>query len=62
MSAESEGEDKGVGDDSDGENERIPPLFAGEKAGGSDMNSVDIVESPTKNTRKRKSMYHPCIR
>ncbi len=55
MSAESEGEDEGEGDDSDGENERSPPLFAGAKARGSDMNSDDVVESPTKNTRKKKS-------
>ncbi len=55
LSAESEGEDQGEGEDSDGENERSPPLFAGAKVGGSDMNSDDVVESPTKNTRKRKS-------
>jgi hypothetical protein len=30
-------------------------LFAVAKAGGSDLNSDDVVESPTKNTRKRKS-------
>ncbi len=53
--AESEGEDEGEGDDSDGENERSIPLFVGAKVGGSNMNSDDVVESPTKNTRKRKS-------
>jgi hypothetical protein len=37
-----------------GENERSPQLFAGAKAGGSNMNSDDVVKSPTKNTRKRK--------
>jgi hypothetical protein len=55
LSAESEGADEGEGDDSDGENERSPPLFVVAKVGGSDMNSDDVVESPTKNTRKRKS-------
>ncbi len=55
MSAESEGEDDGEGDTSDGENERSPPLFAIAKARGSNMNSDDMVESPTKNTRKGKS-------
>jgi hypothetical protein len=54
-SDESEGEEEGEGDDSDGENERSAPLFAVAKAGGSNMNSEDVVESPTKNTRKRKS-------
>jgi hypothetical protein len=52
LSAESEGE----GEDSDGENKRSPPLFAGAKGRGSNMNSYDVVESPTKNTRKRKSI------
>jgi hypothetical protein len=55
LSAESEGEDERNREDSDGENERSPPLFAGAKGMGSNMNSDDIVESPTKNTRKRKS-------
>jgi hypothetical protein len=55
LSAESEGEDKEDGDNSDGENERSPPLFVGAKAGGSKMNSDDVVESPTQNTRKKKS-------
>ncbi len=55
LSAESEGEDEGEGDDSDRENERSQPLFAVAKAGGSNMNSDDVVESPTTNTRKRMS-------
>jgi hypothetical protein len=55
LSAESEGEDEAEGDDSDGENERSPPLFTVAKVGGSNMNSDDVVESPTKNTSKRKS-------
>jgi hypothetical protein len=55
LSAESKAEDEEAGKDSDGENERSPPLFAGAKAGSSKMNSDDVVESPTKNTRKRKS-------
>ncbi len=54
-SAESEGEGEGERDNSDGENDRSPPLFAGAKAGGSNMNSDDVEESPTKNTRKMKS-------
>ena len=58
MLAESEGEDEGEGDDSDGENERSQPLFAGAKKGGRDMNSDDVVESLTMNTRKRKSTIH----
>ena len=55
LSAESEGEQEEEGKDSDGENERSPPLFAGAKAGIRKMNSDDVVASPTKNTRKRKS-------
>ncbi len=42
-------------ENSDGENERSPPLFAGAKVGSSKMNSDDVLESSTKNTRKRKS-------
>ncbi len=42
-------------EDSDGENERNPPLFAGAKAASSKTNSDDVLASPTKNTRKRKS-------
>ncbi len=55
MSTESEEEDEEEGEDSDGENERSPPLYAGAKAQSSKMNSDDVVESPTKNTRKWKS-------
>jgi hypothetical protein len=54
LSAESEGEDEEEGKDSDGDNERSSPLFAGAKARSSKMNIDDVVESPTKNTRKRK--------
>ncbi len=54
-SADSEGEDEGEGKDLDRENERSPLLYAVAKAGGSNINSDDVVESPTKNTRKRKS-------
>ena len=54
-SAESEGEDEEEGEDSDGENERSPPLFAGAKVGSSKTNSDDVLASPTKYTRKRKS-------
>ena len=54
-SDESEGEQEEEGEDSDGENERSPPLFAGAKAGTSKTNSDDVLASPTKNTRKRKS-------
>ncbi len=54
-SAESEGEEEEEGENSDGENERSPPLFAGAKAGNSKTNSDDVLASPTKNTRKRKS-------
>jgi hypothetical protein len=55
FSAESEGEDDEEGEDSDGKNERSPPLFAGAKSGSSKTNSDDVLASPTKNTRKRKS-------
>jgi hypothetical protein len=55
LSDESEGEQEEEGEDSDGENERSPPLFAGAKAESSKMNSDDVLASPTKNTRKRKS-------
>jgi hypothetical protein len=34
---------------------RSQPLFAGTKAGSSKMNNDDVLESPTKNKRKRKS-------
>ncbi len=55
LSAESEGEQEEEGEDSDGENERSPPLFVGAKAESSKTNSDDVLASPTKNTRKRKS-------
>ncbi len=55
LSAESEREQEDEKEDSDGEIERSPPLFAGAKAGSSKMNSDDVLESPTENTRKRKS-------
>jgi hypothetical protein len=54
LSAEKEGEQEEEGEDSDGVNERSPPLFAGAKAGSSKMNSDNVLASPTKNTRKRK--------
>ncbi len=54
-SGESEGEEEGDGDDSAGEYERSPQLFVVAKVGGSNMNSDDVVKSPAKNTRKRKS-------
>ncbi len=49
------GEQEKVREDSDGENERSPPLFAGPTAGICKTNSDDVLASPTKNTRKRKS-------
>jgi hypothetical protein len=52
---ESEEEEEGDGDDSDGDYQKSPPLFTVPKVGGSDMSSADLVESPTKNTRKRMS-------
>ena len=55
MSDESEGEQDEEGEDSDGENERSPPLFAGPTVGIFKTNSDDVLASPTKNTRKRKS-------
>jgi hypothetical protein len=54
-SDESEEEQEEEGGDSDGENERSPPLFAGPTAGICKTNSADVLASPTKNTRKRKS-------
>ena len=55
LSAESEQEEVEEGEDSDGENERSPPLFfAGAKVGSRKTNSDDVLASPTKNTRKRK--------
>jgi hypothetical protein len=55
LSDESEGEQEEEGEDSDEENERSPPLFAGAKGGSSKTNSDDVLASPTKSTRKRKS-------
>ncbi len=54
-SDESEGEQEEEGEDSGGENERSPPLFAGPTVGICKINSDDVLASPTKNTRKRKS-------
>ncbi len=54
-SAESEGEDDKEGEDSGGENERSPPLFDGAKGRSIKMNSDNVLENPTKNTRKRRS-------
>jgi hypothetical protein len=56
LSDESEGEQEKEGEDSDGENERSPPLFARAKTGICKANSDDVLASPTKNTRKRKSI------
>jgi hypothetical protein len=55
LSDESEGENEGEEEDSDGKNERSPPMFAGAKAGIRKTNSDDVLASPTKNTRKRRS-------
>ncbi len=55
LPAESEGEKEEEGEDSDWENERCSPLFAGAKEESCKMNSDYVLESPTKNTRKRKS-------
>jgi hypothetical protein len=55
LSDERDREQEEEGENSDGENERSPPLFAGAKAGISKTNSEDVLASPTKNTRKRKS-------
>jgi hypothetical protein len=54
-SDKSEGEQEEEGENSDGENDRSPPLFAGGKAGSSKTNSDDVLASPTKKQRKRKS-------
>jgi hypothetical protein len=54
-SDESEGEQEEEGEDSDGKNEKSPPLFAGPTAGIHKTNSDDVLASPTKKTRKRKS-------
>ncbi len=42
MSSESEGKQEEDGEDSDGENERSPPLFAGAKAESNKTNSDDV--------------------
>ncbi len=55
LSDESEGEEEKEGEDSAGENERSPPLFAGAKAESRKMNSDDVLASPTNKTRKKKS-------
>jgi hypothetical protein len=55
LSAESEGEEEEEGEDSGGENERSPPLFARAKVGSGKMNSDYVLASPTKNRRKKKS-------
>ncbi len=47
-SGESKEEEEGDGDDSDGDYQKSPPLFVVAKAGGSDINSADVVESPAK--------------
>ncbi len=54
-SDESEGEQEEEGEDSAGENERSPPLFARPTAGICKTNNDDVLGSPAKNTRKRKS-------
>ncbi len=59
LSDESEGEQEEEGEYSDGENKRSPPLFVGAKAAIRKMNSDDVLASPTKNTRKRKSTIPP---
>ncbi len=55
LSSESEGGQEEEGRDTDGVIERSPPLFAGAKVVSSETNSDDVLASPTKNTRKRKS-------
>ncbi len=55
MSDESDREQEEEGEDSDGENERSPPLFVGAKTGIRKTNSDNVLASPTKHTRKRKS-------
>ncbi len=54
-SDESEEEQEEEGEDSDGENERSPPLFMGPTLGIRKLSSDDVLASPTKNTRNRKS-------
>jgi hypothetical protein len=45
LSDESEGGQEEEGEDSDGENERSPPLFAGAKVGIHKTNSDDVLAS-----------------
>ncbi len=52
-SDESEGEQEEEGENSDGENERSPPLFVGPTVGICKTNTDGVLASPTKNTRKR---------
>ncbi len=52
---DSEGEQEEECQNSDKENGRSPPLFGGPTAGIHKMSSDDVLASPTKNTRKRKS-------
>jgi hypothetical protein len=54
-SDESEQEHKEEGEDTDGENERNPQMFAGPTVGIRKTDRDDVLASPTKNTRKRKS-------
>ncbi len=55
LSDEGKGEQKEEGTDSDGENGRSPPLFAGATVGSSKTDSDDVLAKPTKNTTKMKS-------
>ncbi len=55
LSDESGGEQEDKAEDANVENEWSPPLFAGAKAGSSKTNRDDVLASPTKNIRKRKS-------
>jgi hypothetical protein len=52
---DSEGEQEEDWQNSDGENGRSAPLFGGPTAGIRKSSSDDVLASPTKNTRKRKS-------
>jgi hypothetical protein len=55
LSDESEGEQEEEGEDSDGENKRSPPLFAGAKVGICKTNSDEVLASPTKIQRKGRA-------
>ncbi len=59
LSDESEGEQEKEGEDSDGKNDRSPPLFAGANTGICKTNSDGVLASPIKNTRKKKSTIPP---